>query len=192
MGAKKDQLIIPAALAVYGYDAATGREIWRADYHNKGFSIAPRPVVSDDHVFIITGYLKAELLAVKLGGKGNVTESHITWRDFRTLPFVSSPIVVGKHLYMVDDGGILTCRIAATGKTIWRERLSANFQASPVYAAGRLYFFDQEGTTHVVAPGEKFKLLAENKLAEGCIASAAVIEGSLILRTPTHVYRIQE
>lgn len=143
-------------------------------------------------MFVSTGYLKADILAVKLNGKGNVTDSHITWRDHRGVPRLSSPIVVDKHLYMVDDGGFLSCRELLTGKTLWRQRLNAKYYASPVYAAGRIYLFDQNGKAHVIKPGPSFESLATNSLAEGCMASPAVVEGALIVRTPSYMYRIQD
>ena len=192
VGEKNPVMITAAALAVYGHNPQTGEEIWRAEYNNKGFSNAPRPVVGEGHVFISTGYLKADVLAVKLNGQGVVTDSHITWRDHRGVPRLSSPIIVDKHLYMVDDGGFLSCRELLTGKTLWRQRLNAKYFSSPVYAAGRIYLFDQNGKAHVIKPGPTFESLATNTLAEGCMASPAVIQGALIVRTPSYMYRIQE
>ena len=192
VGKKKDQLVIPAAWAIYGYDAATGKELWRADYRNKGFSVGSRPVADDHAVYFTTGYMQSEVLAVKLGGSGNVTDTHILWRTHRSAPRISSPILIGKHLYTSDDKGFVSCRDTANGKTLWSTRLDARVSSSPIYAAGQLYLFDQNGTAHVMKPGDAHKALAANTLDSGFMASAAAIEGSLILRTKTHIYRIQD
>ncbi|MCH9652263.1 MAG: hypothetical protein K0U89_00225 [Planctomycetes bacterium] len=93
---------------------------------------------------------------------------------------------------MVDDKGIATCLDAKTGKEIWKERMARSaFSASPIYADGKIYMADKTGLTRVIKPGKKYEELAANKLDDGCISSLAVAGKSIILRTPSHVYRIQ-
>ncbi|MCG8509452.1 MAG: PQQ-like beta-propeller repeat protein, partial [Rhodospirillales bacterium] len=94
--------------------------------------------------------------------------------------------------YMVADSGFLTCLDPNTGDNVWRQRLREKFAASPVYADGKIYLFGEFGTTFVIAPGREYKLLAENKLEDGGLASPAVVGKTLFLRTKTHVYAIEE
>src|SRR5262249_47600006 len=104
----------------------------------------------------------------------------------------SSPILVDDLLYMAaNDSGILTCVEAKTGKQVWQERVGGKFWASPLYADGRLYFFDEDGHGHVVAAGRQWKKLATNTLNDGCRASPAVPGNTLFVRTHTHLYRIE-
>jgi outer membrane protein assembly factor BamB len=104
-----------------------------------------------------------------------------------------SPIVVGDYLYYVsDNGGVLSCLEAKTGKVAYRERIEGSHCASPLYAGKHLYFCDREGTTVVVEPGPKLKVLAKNKLAGSIMASPAAVDGALYIRTEQAMYRIEE
>ena len=183
------EMIIPAAQAVYGLQPETGKELWRADYNNNGFSVGCRPVLAGDSVVLSTGYTHPEMLSVKLGKHGNVTDA-ITWRDHRGVPAIPSPIVVNNQIYTVDEKGFITCRQPSDGKILWKGRLENKFASSPVYAAGHLYFFDQSGTAHIIKPGDSLNVVARNRLAGGFMSSPAVIEGALIVRSKTHLYRI--
>lgn len=102
----------------------------------------------------------------------------------------SSPLLIGAELYIVSDLGVATCLDAQTGETHWRERLGGNFSASPVFADGRIYFQNEEGVTTVVAPGTEYRELVTNRLDGATLASMAVADGSLFIRTHDHLYRI--
>ena len=184
-------LISSSAKAHYAYEPATGRELWRVEELGQ-HSTGARPVLGQGLIFISTGYSKSQIMAVRPGGKGVVTDTHVAWRYARSaVPEKPSMLLVDDLLYMVDDkGGIVTCLEARTGKEIWSERIGGNYSASPIYTDGRLYFFSEEGKTTVLAPGRAFKKLAENKLDEGFMASPAVADQSFFLRTKTHLYRI--
>ncbi len=184
-------LISSSAKAHYAYEPATGRELWRVEELGQ-HSTGARPVLGQGLIFISTGYSKSQIMAVRHGGKGVVTDTHIAWRYARSaVPEKPSMLLVGDLLYMVDDkGGIVTCLEARTGKEVWSERIGGNYSASPIYADGRLYFCSEEGKTTVLAPGRTFKKLAENKLDEGFMASPAVAGKAFFLRTKTHLYRI--
>lgn len=186
-------LLSSAAKAHYAYEPATGREFWRVEELAQ-HSATSRPVLGNGLIFISTGFPKSQLLALRPGGKGEVTDSHIVWRYARSsVPEKPSLLLVGGLLYMVDDkGGLVTCVEANTGKEVWSKRIGGNYSASPIYADGRLYFFSEEGKITVLAPGREFKKLAENKLNDGFMASPAVVGKSLFLRTRTHLYRIEK
>jgi len=185
----QDQLISVGAFRVRAYDPLTGKEIWRVRY-DEGFSNVPRPVFGHGLVFITTGFQQPELLAIRPDGKGDVTKTHVAWSLKRGAPLTPSPIIVGDELYIVNDGGIASCIDARTGNVIWQSRLGGTYSASPVFAAGRLYFPAEQGVTTVIAPGKEARRLATNKLDGGHLASLAIADGSIYLRSDSHLYRI--
>ena len=184
-------VISPAANWVYGYDARDGKEIWKAGYGKLGFSTVPRPVLFGKTVYIATSYMQSRLLAVDVDGKGDVTESHIKWTSDRQIPQKPSLIVMDDRLYFVSDKGIARCVNATTGDEFWFERLSGDYSASPLGAEGRVYFFGQDGTTTILADSREHKELAVNKLDGGFMASPAVADKALFLRTDKYLYRIE-
>ena len=184
------QLISTGAQSAYGYDPESGKELWRFAY--SGFSNASRPVVGQGMMFLNTGYMKPQLVAVKLGGSGNITDSHLAWKQASAVPNKPSVLLVDDLLTMVSDGGVATCLDAKSGETVWTKRLGGSFSASPLFAAGRIYFCDQDGKTTILKPGREFAQLAVNTLDEGCMASPAVSGQALYLRTKSCLYRIQE
>jgi outer membrane protein assembly factor BamB len=115
----------------------------------------------------------------------------VVWKQIAGAPAQASPLLVKDRLYIVSDGGIASCLNAKSGEIVWKERIGKDFAASPLFAAGRIYFFDCDGNTVVVEPGDQFKEIARNKLESGFMASPAVVGKALILRTKTHLYRIE-
>jgi len=182
-------LVSPGAKAAMAYVPETGEEVWKIRYG--GFSNASRPVFGGGLVLINTGFGKADLWAVRPDGRGDVTDSHVVWKATRNVPCKPSPLVIGDLVYMVDDKGIASCLELQTGETVWRERIGGDHSASPTYAGGRIYVFDQSSTATVLAPGRQFQVLAVNTLDDGCMASPAALEGALFVRTRTHLYRIE-
>lgn len=183
------EMVSAGAKAAYGYDPRTGKEKWKVDY--RGFSASFRPVIGFGMAFIPTGYSGSEIWAVKLGGSGNVTQSQVAWKYGRNVPSKPSPLLVGDLLYLVNDGGIVTCLDAKTGEEVWKERVGGHFSASPVAADGRIYCFSEEGKTTVLKPGRKFEVIAESALKDGFMSSPAVAGKAFFLRTKTHLYRIE-
>src|SRR6185436_16228754 len=116
-------------------------ELWKVAY--KGFSNASRPIAGNGMVYLNTGYQRAELWAVRLGGSGDVTASHVAWKYARNVPLNPSPILVEGLLYLLSGSGILTCLDAATGEELWKERLGDSYSASPLYAGGRLFLMSE-------------------------------------------------
>jgi len=184
-----DQLVSPAAFYAAAYDPANGKEIWRVRYDD-GFSNVPRPVFANGLVLITTGFQQPSLLAVRPDGKGDVTRTHIAWRLDRGVPFTPSPIAVGDALYMVSDAGILSVVDLQTGSVRWQERLGGNYSASPILAAGLIFCSSEEGVTTVIRPGARFDRVAVNPLEAPILASIAVSDRSLFVRTATHLYRL--
>lgn len=185
-----DVLVSTGAHQAFGYDVATGKEKWRVKYD--GFSNVPRPIEDNGVVFICTGFMKPQIWAIRLGGSGNVTESQVVWKFEKQVPANPSPILVEKRIYMVSDRGVLTCLDSLTGKPIWTQRLGGNFSASPIFADGKLYFCSEEGLTSVLAPGANFKKIAENQLDGTIMASPMAVGRSLLIRTDTTLYRIED
>ncbi|RLS77139.1 MAG: serine/threonine protein kinase [Planctomycetota bacterium] len=185
-------VISSAANWVYGYDARDGKEIWKASYGKLGFSTVPRPVISEDTVYIATSYMQSRLVAVKFTGEGDVTGSHIRWTSDRQIPQKPSLIALGGRLYFVSDQGIVRSLKADNGEEVWFARLDGDYSASPLEAEGRLYFFNQDGVCTVLEAGDAYKELAKNKLDGGFMASPAVAGNALFLRTATSLYRIEK
>jgi outer membrane protein assembly factor BamB len=184
-----DQVISPGALRAVSYEPRTGKELWQVRYGD-GFSNVPRPVYGNGLVFICTGFQQPSLLAVRLDGRGDVTKSHIAWTLKRGVSLTPSPLLVGDELYMVSDNGVASCIDAKTGAPHWQVRLGGNHSASPIYADGRIYFLSEEGESVVIAPGKEFKALAKNQLDGPTLASMAVSNGSIFVRSQTHLYRL--
>jgi outer membrane protein assembly factor BamB len=157
------------------------------------YSPAPAPLFDRDQgvAFFITG-LRGELVAVKAGGQGDVTATHVLWTQQAHVSSYSSPILVDGLIYMAAAQSFISCVDAANGQAVWTERIGGDYQASPVYGDGRLYFFNQEGVATVLKPGRACQVLASNTLAGGFMASPAVAGKSFFLRTKTHLYRIAE
>lgn len=183
------QVISPGSGAVCAYDPADGRELWRV-LHGEGYSVIPRPVLAHGLLFVGTGYDRPLVHAIRVGGSGDVTGTHLAWTLAKGAPNTPSMVVVGELLYCVSDAGIASAIEATTGKVVWAERLGGNFSASILHADGRLYFQNEEGMGFVLRPGRAFEVLARNDLAERTLASHAVDDGALYLRTRTSLYRI--
>lgn len=184
-----EQLISPGAHWVVSYDPATGKELWRAN-HGKGFSIGSCPVFGDGVAYFSTGCMKPQLWAIRADGAGDVTTSHAVWKTLRQVPVMSSPLLQGDTLYWTSDDGMANCSNTKDGEAFWQERLNQQHLASPLLAEGRVYFFGKEGKTTVVKADKKFEKLAENQLDGTVIATPAIVDGTIFLRTDTHLYRI--
>ena len=188
----EEQLITTASKNAFGYDPATGEQLWA--YWHGGFSNASRPLFDPREggiAYVNSGYGKAQLHAVKLAGaRGTIDPATASWVRTKNVPNRSTPVLLDGHLYSVDDGGITVCADAATGKEVWRERLRGKYAASPVLAGGHLYFISLEGFCSVVKASPTYEKVFETKMPDGSGASPAVTGNSLLLRTGTELYRI--
>jgi outer membrane protein assembly factor BamB len=185
----RDQVVSIGAYRAAAYDPQTGREIWRVSYGD-GFSNVPRPVFGQGLVFIGTGFQEPSMLAVRPTGTGDVTNTHVAYTIERGAPFTPSPLIAGDEFYMVSDIGIVSCLDVKTGKIYWQQRAPGNYSASPVFADNRIYFLSEEGVATVIAPGKEFRRLAVNTLDGMTFASIAVSQGTLFIRSDSHLYRI--
>jgi outer membrane protein assembly factor BamB len=185
------QVISAGSGMVAAFDPANGQEIWRVTY-GQGYSVVPRPVFEHGLIILSSGFDRPTLLAVRVdGARGDVTSSHVAWRITKNAPLTPSPLVVGDEVYVVSDNGFATCADARTGKVHWSQRLGGNFSASPVAAEGRVYFLDEAGVTTVVRAATKFEQLAQNDLGARTLASPAVAEGALFIRTESALMKIK-
>ena len=184
----KPVLISCSADWVYGYDPRTGDELWKIKYGHLGFSNVARPVTGHGMIYLSTCFMKAEILAFRYEG---LKTPKLAWRLDRG-PKMPSPILVGKELYVVNDGGILTCVDALTGDLHWRERLDGEFSSSPTYAGGLLYFSDQAGVTTVIKPAKTIKVVSKNELdGTAHMASFAPYGKAFLIRTNEALYRVE-
>jgi outer membrane protein assembly factor BamB len=181
-------LISCSADWVYGYNPRNGEELWKINYGILGFSNVARPIVGHGMFYISTCFMKAEIHAYKYEG---LDKPKLAWKMIKGAPKMPSPILVDKQLYVMNDGGILTCVDAISGDVEWRERVGGEFSASPTYANGLLYFSDREGKTTVVKPGSELNIVAENKIdGTAHMASITPYENSFLLRSEEGLYRI--
>ena len=182
------QMILSGSLCVASYDPRNGKRHWIVDGPTEQFVASM--VYDGKYVFATGGYPERHTLAIRPGGKGNVTDTHIAWRTTRGAAYVPSPIVSGRYLLMVADSGIASCFEARTGKRHWMERLPGGHSPSPVSADGLVYFVSDRGVTTIVRPSETFAVIAKNELGESVSASPAISQSQIFLRTHQHLYCI--
>ena len=184
------QIVSAGSDVVAAYEPAMGKEIWRFRY--TGYSIIARPAYGHGLVFLSTCYDQPKLLAIRADGKGDVTATHLAWSRNKGAPHAPSPLVDGDQLYVVSDGGTVTCLDAKTGQAHWSERLAGAFSASPLLADGKIYLQNEDGVGYVMKAAIKYELLARNDLKERTLASYAAANGAIFLRAAEHLYRIDK
>ncbi len=186
-----EQVISPGSGFVAGYHPRDGHELWRVAY-GEGYSVIPRPVFAHGLLFLSSGFDAPILHAIKpAGASGDATSTNIVWTQRKGAPNTPSALVLGDEVYFVSDGGIATCADARTGAVHWSERLGGNFSASPVAAEGRVYFQNEAGVGFVVKAARTYEVLATNDLGEKTLASYAVADGALFIRSEGHLRKIQ-
>ena len=189
---ERDEIIVSGQAKVTAYDPQTGAELWFA--RGNTFEVIPTPVVAHDLVFCSSGRA-GPTLAVRPGGSGDVTDTHVVWSSPKGSPFVPAPIVVGDHLFMVNDmASVVTVYEARTGEVAWQERLGTarreSFSAAPVSTDGKVFFTNDDGDTFVIKATPPFAVLHKNVLDEQVIASPAAVEGVWYFRTASHLLAI--
>lgn len=182
-------LVSIGSKAIYGYDPRTGQERWRLE-DRSAHSGSTRPVPGHGLIFYPTGFPTGQLLAIRLAPNGDAAPD-VVWKVTRGVPNKPSVLLVGDLLFMINDVGIVSCVEARTGAPVWTSRIPGTYSASPVAAGARVYFFSEDGKTTVIDAGREFKVLAENLLGDGFMASPALTGDALVVRSRTHVYRIE-
>ena len=190
---KTTEIVITGGDCVTGHDSATGKELWRANGlnpdNNPSYRIVASPIIFDNIIYAPTRI--KPLLALKAGGRGDITSSHVLWSTGNG-PDVPTPVTDGKYFYVVNDRGIMFCLDAKTGAEVYvQQRIKpGTYSASPVLADGKIYITNEDGLTTVVAAGPKFEVLAENPLNDYVLSSPAISDGKIFIRTAQHLYAI--
>lgn len=185
------QLISPSAMETISYDPSSGEELWRVKHG--GMNAAVRPIFGNGLVYIAAGDGAKGMVAVRPDGDGDVTRSHIAWSLGKSIPKRPSQLLAGDLLFMIDDKSVASCIDAKSGEILWQKRIGGGeYRSSPVLVGDRIYAFSTEGAARVLAAGRRFKLIAENELANGFQASPAVVGDTLIVRSTKHLYCIGE
>jgi outer membrane protein assembly factor BamB len=183
------QVITPGSGIVQALDPKTGREIWHVNY-DQGYSVVPRPLFTHGLIILSSGFDRPVCYAIKVDGQGDVTETHVAWTANKHVPLNASMVVVGEELYMLDDGGFLTCMDVGSGAVHYQERLLGPSWSSLLVADGRIYGIDKQGKSAVVTPGKTLQVLATNELGEKAQATMSVCDNDLLIRTDKALYRI--
>jgi outer membrane protein assembly factor BamB len=188
----RDEIVVSSQNHVRAYDPDTGRELWKVSGNT--MEVTPTPAAGHGLVFCSSGRA-GPTLAIRPGGSGDVTETHVVWQTPRGSPFIPSPLVYGDYLYVVNDmTSIASCFEAKTGKLMWQGRLGEahkeSFSASPIGVDGKVFFTNDEGQTFVLAAGPKFQLLRVNELGERTLATPALVDGRWYYRTEGHLIAI--
>jgi outer membrane protein assembly factor BamB len=176
----KPLVVAPGSDHCAAYDAGTGEERWKV--RAAGWSVVPQPVIGHGLVIYNHDYDRPELLAVRLGGTGDLTDTHVAWRLSRAAPSTPSPVLVGDDLYFVSDKGIASAVDAKTGAVHWTERIGGNHSASPI--------LDEVGRATWVRAGRTFERLETNELPGRTLATPAFAGGAMYLRTDESLYKI--
>ena len=184
----REQVIIPSAGATIAYDPPSGEELWRV--RHGGMNASARPLFAHGLVYINTAAGGMKFLAVRPDGSGDVTGTQIAWKSSQGTGSRSSQLLLGEKLFLISDAGTASVLDAVSGKALSQKRLSGEFSASPILADGRIYASNQGGDTFVLSAADPSTVLATNTLDDGCMASPAVFDAAIYLRTKTHLYRL--
>jgi outer membrane protein assembly factor BamB len=197
-GKTRTEVVTNATKYIRGYDPLTGKELWRLG-HNSEITVGT-PVCGHDLIFVTGGYPPIRpVYAVRVGAmgdislaKGKTANEYIAWSNDKNGTYMPTPIVYGDHLYTCNNNGLATCYEAKTGKQIYQRRIGGRggFTSSPVAADGRLYFTSEEGGVLVVKAGANYELLATNPMGDVCMATPAISDGMIFIRTQHHVFGI--
>jgi outer membrane protein assembly factor BamB len=188
------ELIVGSTAGITSYNPANGHENWNYRWSFKGMALrtVASPIAHQGLVFQNSGDGSGEraMIAVKLGGKGDVTDTNLAWEDRKSFPYVPTLLGHGEHIYGVTDKGTAFCYIAKTGTEVWSERLGSPVWASPILIDGKIYVAAADGAVYILEAGPKYKLLATNNVGEPVYATPAVADNCLYIRGSEHLFCI--
>ena len=176
----RDELVYPGGTTVKGYDPRSGKELWSVG--GATVEVVPSVLVGKDTIYSASGR-QGPTLAIRPGGNGDVSATHLLWRTPRGGPHVPTPILVQGRIYAINDTGIVTCLNADDGKLVWQARLGESFSASPIECDGLLYCCSEEGKVYILRCGDKLDVVAENDMGAPILASPAALDSRLYIRT---------
>ncbi|MFM8478299.1 MAG: PQQ-binding-like beta-propeller repeat protein [Planctomycetaceae bacterium] len=186
----RDLLILTGSQHTAALEPATGKLIWSVRGPSEKFVCTPS--VGHGMVFSFAGSPDKKSLAVRLGGTGDVTETHVAWRSERGMPYVPSPLLVGNYLHVVNDLGVYSCIEPVSGEVLHTARALGSTYSSPVAAAGRIYMFEDTGRCTIFENRPGFHVLARNELGEEVYTTPAVASGQLFVRSVGSLFCIGE
>ncbi|HJN46551.1 MAG: hypothetical protein CL477_16425 [Acidobacteria bacterium] len=181
-GPERSELVVNSYAGLDGYDPSTGEWLWHADGHNE-YPVAAATYDDDGMVYTSRGHRAGPYMALRLGGRGVVDESHVAWRVPTGAPYISSLLYYESLVYMANGNGIVTAVDAETGRRVWQDRVGGIFSASPAAGDGKVYLFSETGETVVLQAGRELEILQRNDLGERVVSSPAVSDGRLFIRT---------
>ena len=183
-----DQLVINTSAYVEAVDPANGEHIWRVGESNR--VPVSTPVYHDGVIYSGRGHFSGPFLAVRVDGQGDVSDSKMKWRVGAGAPYISSFVYDQGVIFMATERGIASAIDAETGETLWKQRLGGVFSASPIVADGKVYMTQEAGKVFVIESSRQYKLLSENDISERTLASPAVSNGTIFLRSDDRLWAI--
>lgn len=192
----RDLMISNSAFMCFAHDVYTGEVVWTVEY---GYdSTVSMPLYHNGIVYVNSGWIFLEnkpsftrQYAIDPSGEGDVTDTHVKWIYEDEVPQIPTPVIVDNRMYMVHDRGMVTCLDIQTGKPVWKEKLSGNFNSSPVYAGGNIYFINVKGECTIIKPGDEFQIVAENNIGETVKTLPVFVRERMILRTEKNLFLIR-
>jgi len=184
------ELVVNSSIGVAGHDPDTGERLWF--YSEANAFPVPAAVASDGVIYLNRGYRSSPYMAIKAGGRGDISSTHVLWRQATSGPYVPSLVQYEGLIYMATGQGIISAVEASTGERVWQERVPGVYMASPVAGDGKIYFLSETGETLVLQAGREHKILARNKLTGRFGASPAIAGGRLYLRADDRIVAVGE
>ncbi len=195
VGTERTELVTNGAGTMHGYDPASAEELWRMS--GSSLNTTPTPVSDQGLVYVTSGYRTRPIFAIRAGATGDISlaagessNAHVAWSSSRDGPYITTPLVYRGYLYAVSANGVLTVFHATTGERVYKRRIGDTggaYSASPIAADGRIYLTSEDGDIFVVRAGPEYELLATNRMGEVCLATPAISEGQIFIRTTGHL-----
>jgi outer membrane protein assembly factor BamB len=189
-GPKGDELIVNSSERIDAFDPGTGSSLWHSGAERQ--TPIPSVVSHDGAIYMSRGYRNSDVLAIRAGGRGDVTGSHVQWRMPNGASYVPSILQYEGLLYMTNEVGVVTCAEAATGQKLWQKRLGGIFFASPVAGEGKVYLLSETGEAFVLRAGRQPEVLATNDLGERFLASPAISGRRIFLRSDGTLFAVSD